>query len=100
MQKSHTITAEENHIAKNIVVISTIVKRIDVEKYRYFFNIKNNDTIPFEGNIYVMLKDLDDITTGGEIFSTKKSIKPGLISSNYINRRKGPISIDPYGTAK
>lgn len=38
----------------NIVVTSQIVKRID-NKCRYFFDIRNKDTKPFEGSVTISL---------------------------------------------
>lgn len=77
----------------NIVVTSQIVKHVD-GKYRYFFDIRNKDTKPFEGSVSITLftSELKN-PLAGETFNTKAPIEPELGSSVYTDANTGPTSV-------
>lgn len=77
----------------NIVVTSQIVKKVD-GKYRYFFDIRNHDSKPFEGNVTISLftDELKD-PLAGDTFNTTKAIKPELGTSVYADANTGPTSV-------
>jgi hypothetical protein len=78
----------------NIVVTSQIVKKVD-GKYRYFFDIRNKDTKPFEGDVSIALftSELKN-PIAGDAFSTTKAIEPELGTSVNADANTGPASIN------
>jgi len=77
----------------NIVVTSQIVKKID-GKHRYFFDIRNKDTKPFEGSVTITLyKNGQDSPLAGDTFNTNKAIEPELGTSVYADAHTGPPSV-------
>lgn len=77
----------------DVVVSSQIVKHVD-GKYRYFFDIRNHDTKPFEGSVSITLftKDLKN-PLAGDSFNTKAPIDPELGASVYTDAFTGPTSV-------
>lgn len=77
----------------NIVVTSQIVKKVD-GKYRYFFDIRNRDTKPFEGSVSIALftSELKN-PIAGDAFNTTKAIEPELGTSVYTDANTGPTSV-------
>ena len=77
----------------NVVVTSQIVKKVE-GKYRYFFDIRNNDKTPFEGSVSITLyNDLSDNSLAGETFKTNRAIESGLGTSQYADANTGPTSV-------
>ena len=76
-----------------IVVTSQIVKKVD-GKYRYFFDIRNHDFEPFEGDVSITLFT-DELKNAlvGDTFSTNQPMEPDLGSSEYIDANTGPVSV-------
>ncbi len=77
----------------NIVVTSQIVKKVD-GKYRYFFDIRNKDTKPFEGSVSIALftSELKN-PIAGDAFNTTKAIEPELGTSVNTDANTGPQSV-------
>lgn len=76
-----------------IVVTSQIVKKVD-GKYRYFFDIRNHDFEPFEGDVSITLfTDELKNALAGDTFSTSQPMEPDLGSSEYIDANTGPVSV-------
>lgn len=77
----------------NIVVTSQIVKKVD-GKYRYFFDIRNKDTKPFEGSVSIALftSELKN-PIAGDAFNTTKAIEPELGTSVNMDANTGPTSV-------
>lgn len=77
---------------KRIDVTSQIVRKVD-GKYRYFFDIRNNDTSEFNGSVTISLytSKLKN-PLGKESFNTTKPIGVGLGDSVYFDINTGPVS--------
>lgn len=77
----------------NVVVISQIVKKVN-GKHRYFFDIRNKDTKPFEGTVTISLftSKLPN-AIAGDTFNTTKPIEPELGTSVYTDASTGPPSV-------
>lgn len=75
----------------NIAVTSQIIKKVD-GKYRYFFDIRNNDTKDFNGSVTIQLVTAEGRKISKETFNTNKAISPGLGTSQYIDANTGPVS--------
>jgi len=84
-----------------VEVFSQIVKKVD-KKYRYFFDIRNNDTRNFEGEVTVSLYNAKQSSPlGKDTFTTNRAIEPGLGNSVYIDINSGPVSVHgEYGITK
>lgn len=91
-----TPTDEPKAVEKyQVNVTSQIVKRVD-GKHRYFFDIRNNDTKDFEGDVSITLfAEAYSNALGGDTFSTNRPVEPGLGTSQYIEINSGPEVI--YG---
>lgn len=91
---SQTLTEAPKQVEKyKVEVTSQIVKKVD-GKYRYFFDIRNNDTKNFEGDVSITLfNELQKNPLGGDTFSTTRAIEPTLGTSQYIDIYTGPVSI-------
>lgn len=77
----------------NIVVTSQIVKRVG-GKHRYFFDIRNKDTKPFEGSVTISLfTDNLKNPIAGDTFDTTRAIEPELGTSVYADANTGPTSV-------
>lgn len=75
-----------------INVTSQIVKKID-GKYRYFFDVRNNDTKPFTGVVIIRPKTKEGTNLGPTPFETTKPIAPSLGESVYTDLNTGPVAI-------
>lgn len=76
-----------------IAVTNQIVKKVN-GKYRYFFDIRNHDFEPFEGDVSITLfTDELKNALAGDTFSTNQPIEPDLGSSEYIDANTGPVSV-------
>jgi len=84
-----------------VEVSSQIVKKVN-KKYRYFFDIRNNDTKNFEGEVTISLyNDKQSSPLGKNTFTTNRAIEPGLGNSVYIDINSGPVSQHgEYGITK
>ncbi len=77
----------------NVVVTSQIVKKVN-GKYRYFFDIRNKDTKPFEGSVSISLFTAElPNAIAGDTFNTKQAIEPDLGTSVYTEANTGPTSV-------
>jgi len=75
-----------------IDVTSQIVKKVD-GKYRYFFDIRNNDTKDFEGSVTITLfNNLYATPLGSGTFDTSKPMEPKLGTSVHFDINTGPVS--------
>lgn len=75
-----------------IDVTSQIVKKVG-DKHRYFFDIRNNDTVPFQGDVSIVLYNNEGDDLGADTFTTKSPIEPGLGDSVYFDIYTGPPSV-------
>jgi hypothetical protein len=75
-----------------IVVTSQIVKSIG-GKYRYFFDIRNKDTKPFNGSVSINLVNAEGDSVYDRTFSTDTAIAPELGNSVYFDASTGPTSV-------
>lgn len=84
-----------------VEVSSQIVKKVN-KKYRYFFDIRNNDTKNFEGEVTISLyNNKQSSPLGKDTFKANKPIEPDLGNSVYIDINSGPISQHgEYGITK
>lgn len=101
-QKDSKPTESPKPVEKvKVEVSSQIVKKVD-KKYRYFFDIRNNDTKNFEGEVTVSLYNAKQSSPlGKETFTTKRATEPGLGNSVYIDINSGPVSQHgEYGITK
>jgi hypothetical protein len=80
-----------------IEVESLIVKRIG-KKHRYFFQIRNDDSRPFNGKVEVRVKGYKGVTVGLEVFVFKAPLEPGKATYGFIDANTGPTS--RYGDFK
>ena len=77
----------------NVEVSSMIVKKVD-KKYRYFFDIRNKDSKPFQGSVSIKIyKDKSNFALGSETFNTTKPIEPTLGNPVYFDINTGPVSV-------
>jgi hypothetical protein len=68
------ITAQDIPTAtKDIAVTNKVVKHVD-GRYRYFFDIRNNDGEAFEGSVTIELVQKSGNALGREIFETQQPI--------------------------
>lgn len=86
---------------KEIVVGSQIVKKVE-GKYRYFFDIRNNDSTNFEGEVTISIYNgKQESSLGDETFTTQGPIEPGIGKSVYFDINTGPTSqVGEYGIAR
>lgn len=79
--------------SRDISVTSLIVKKTG-GSYRYFFDIRNNDSTEFSGSVAIKVFGFSStVPNGGETFSTTKPIQPGLGNYVYVETYTGPTSI-------
>lgn len=78
--------------AQDIVVTSQIVKAVD-GKYRYFFDIRNQDDVPFSGDVNIELDKPSGEHIYDKSFSSTQPIQPGLGTSLYVEAHTGPVSV-------
>ncbi|CAN5692888.1 hypothetical protein BH11PAT2_BH11PAT2_04720 [soil metagenome] len=78
--------------AQNIVVTSQIVKAVG-GKYRYFFDIRNQDEKPFSGDVKIELDKSSGEHIYDDSFSTSQPIQPGVGTSQFVETYTGPISV-------
>ena len=82
-----------------IVVSSQTVKSAG-GKYRYFFDIRNQDDQAFSGSVKIELLGKDGRTVYDDTFTTSKPIQPGVGTSQFVEANTGPVSIHgEYGVA-
>lgn len=86
-------TATPQPIEKlKIDITSQIVKKIN-GKYRYFFDIRNNDSKDFLGSVTISLyNNKQESPLGKDTFTTNQTIGPKLGNSVSIDINSGPIS--------
>ncbi len=77
-------------VQRDIVVTSQTVKMVD-GKYRYFFDIRNNDDAPFTGQVNIYLREDSGSKLGQEKFQATAPIQPGMGDSVYIDMNTGPV---------
>lgn len=74
----------------DIRVTSSIVKKVR-GRFRYFFDVRNHDSTPFDGSVRITLKNtLPTITNGHETFDTTSPIQPRDAKSVYLEVNTGP----------
>lgn len=77
----------------NVRVTSQIVKRVG-DRYRYFFDIRNLDALPFDGHVKItLLNNQPGVINGEETFSTNGAVPEGLGKSVYVDATTGPILV-------
>ncbi len=87
--------AQQSDVAveqRDIVVINQTVKKVE-GKYRYFFDIRNNDDKPFSGEVEIKLHKENGSTLGKGDFGATAPIGPGLGDSVHIDVNTGPVPI-------
>lgn len=62
-------------------------------KYRYFFNIKNNDTEPFAGDVKITVINAEGDSVYDDTFSTSQPLVSGGGTSVYFDANTGPTSV-------
>jgi hypothetical protein len=75
-----------------IAVSSQSVKEVG-GKYRYFFNIINNGSEPFSGDIKIVVVNAEGDSVYDDTFSTSQPLVPGGGTSVYIDANTGPTSV-------
>ncbi|GDX36740.1 hypothetical protein LBMAG18_12510 [Alphaproteobacteria bacterium] len=102
---TQNITITKNEQSKphkfNIIVKSLIVKKID-GKFRYFFDIRNNGTEDFNGEVSIYLyNNKQSLELGRNTFITKYPINPELGNHVWIEINTGtPLEHGEYGITK
>lgn len=91
-EKAPAATTEQPVPRRDIGVTSQTVK-VAGKKYRYFFDIRNNDVAAFDGAVTIELTQEKGNVLGKETFSTKRPIEPGFGDSVYMDLNSGPV---PY----
>lgn len=85
----------------HIVVTSVIVKHIPGDKYRYFFDVRNDDHVPFNGSVVISVYTQAGGDLNDQQFDTTSPIQPGLGDSVYFDMNTGPVAImGQYGIAR
>jgi len=79
------------HEAMDISVTSQNIKEVD-GKYRYFFDIRNNDDRPFTGDINIDLISAEGKSIYAKDFQNA-SIDAGIGKSVYIDISTGPVQV-------
>lgn len=89
-----------------IAVSSQTVKLVS-GKYRYFFDIRNNDSQPFSGDVNIAVINAEGDSVYGKTFSSNQPIASGLGTSVYfdintgLNSTHGSYGVQSYSyTAK
>lgn len=77
---------------QDIVVTSQIVKAVD-GKYRYFFDIRNQDDEAFSGDVKIELDKPSGERVFNTSFSTTQPIQPGVGTSQFVEAHTGPVSV-------
>jgi len=76
----------------NIEVTSLTVKNIE-NKYRYFFDIRNNGKEEFSGSVKIYLLNRKGGKVWDDTFETYEPIQPGVGKSVYADANTGPTLI-------
>jgi hypothetical protein len=77
----------------DIRVSSKTVKHV-AGKHRYFFDIRNYDSKPFDGEVSITLvNNQPGITNGEESFQTTSPIPPNLGRSVFLEVNTGPVAV-------
>lgn len=85
------VVAEIVHEPMDILITSQTIKQVD-GKYRYFFNIKNNDDEPFTGDINIDLISAEGKSIYDRDFQNA-SIGAGIGKNVYIDISTGPVRV-------
>lgn len=80
---------------QDIIVTSQIVKAVG-GKYRYFFDIRNQDDKPFSGEVSIELDKPNGERVYDDSFSTNQPIQAGVGTSQFVETYTGPVSV--HGT--
>lgn len=75
--------------AQSIRVTSLNVKQLG-GKFRYFFQIRNEDSEPFNGDVTIGLERDDGGTVWFETFTTSQAMRPGGTNFVYTDANTGP----------
>lgn len=83
-------------IKRNIVVTSEIVKRVAPNTYRYFFNIANQDTSDFNGEVSVQLFNGHDNPQPLVFGGARKNftIQAGANGTTYVDDSHAPSRVN------
>jgi len=93
--KGNNDVDNQNVVSEDIAVTSQIVKKVE-GKCRYFFDIRNNEEVPFEGSVEVnLINELgdDEYRLGREIFETTAPVNPNHGNSVYFDINTCPKSV-------
>lgn len=95
---SPTPTPTPTQTPFHVDVTSQAIKSIS-GKYRYFFDVRNHDTKPFNGSVKIELySDKQASAVRSETFDTTSAIQPNLGTSVYFDIYTGPPLTDgAYG---
>jgi len=78
---------------RGVIVTARATKRV-AGKYRYFFDIRNHDDTPWEGEVRVTLTNaMPGVTNGTETFRSQQPIDPGLGTCVWMDAHTGPPSV-------
>lgn len=77
---------------KDIKVSFQTVKKVE-NKYRYFFDIRNNEAVPVRAEVTIELLKDNGSVLGKNTFTPTKDIEPGYGDSVYFDVNTGPV---PY----
>lgn len=76
-----------------VVVTSLIVKKVG-RKFRYFFDIRNQTSEPWDGTVEITLVNATPgLTNGSEKFRPEGAIQPGLGNAVFSDAWTGPARI-------
>jgi hypothetical protein len=80
---------------KDIKVTFQTVKKVD-DKYRYFFDIRNNEEESVEAEVKIELLRENDAVSGRNTFAPNHPLESGFGDSVYLDARSGPVpDFDP-----
>jgi hypothetical protein len=81
---------------KNIVVKAVNKKAVNESTTRYFFDIRNQGTIPFVGKVKIILVTKNGDEVSDQTFILSDPIEPGLGVSRYYDSFYGPDEIQSF----
>jgi len=83
-----------------IAIKSEIVKRRASGNYRYFFYVKNLDSVPFGETVEIGLLEENDIQIHSEEFKPNPPIPPKLQNYCYVDAEWGPFGWEKFTIRK
>ncbi len=83
-----------------MVLTNTIIKQVG-GKFRYFFDLRNQGTAPWQGSVEVTLHNtMKGVTNAEEVFEIDQPIDPKLGKFFYIEIHTGPRSVHADASVK